>query len=212
MLKTLAVAALSALLVAFLPAAGRAEEPATGSRTCTVARVEGTHVRYWQGEDWVALAVTELPVGATRVETGERTRIRIACSDGVVIAVGFGTEVDLTKLTGPAGGSRGILLDLFHGILGIVAPERNWSDFEVRTPLAIASVRSTEWLVEAASGAGTAVFVHDGLVEVRTDGGIALLSAGEGVDVAPGGTIGPVTAWGAARIARSSAAVGFDWQ
>lgn len=201
----LALIALGPLLVGVT---ARAEAP----RTCRVERVEGSTVRYRQGEDWVALAVTELPAGATRVETGDRTRVEIRCSDGIVVTIGFGTRVDLTTLTGQQAQSGDVLLDLVEGIMGIVAPHRTWSSFQVRTPLAIAAIRSTEWLIEHAEEGPTAVFVRRGEVAVAADGDSLLLAQGQGVTIAAAGRPGPVIAWGRQRIARAAAAVGFGWQ
>lgn len=206
-----AIAALAVLALLAANAPGSGAQALAASRSCEVVRVEGGSVRYLRGDDWVALTVRELPPGATRVVTGAQTRVRIHCSDGVVIAVGYDTEVDLTRLAGPAGEAESVLLDLYRGIIGILAPQRSWSDFQVRTPVAIASVRSTEWLVQAKAEGGAAIFVRRGTVEVAARTGRALLAAGEGVDVAPDGSLGPVAAWGEARIARSSGMVGFDW-
>ncbi|MEQ8349568.1 MAG: FecR family protein [Sneathiellaceae bacterium] len=187
-------------------------QAAESVRTCRVERVEGTTVRYRQGEDWVALAVTALPEGATRVETGGDTRVEIRCSDGIVVTIGFGTRVDLSHLTGPQDSRGDVLLDLVDGIIGIVAPEGSWSSFRVRTPLAIASIRSTEWLVEHEAGQATAVFVRRGTVAVEAGGTERALSAGEGVTIAADGQPAAVMNWGQPRIARTAARLGFAWQ
>ena len=58
--------------------------------------------------------------------------------------------------------------------------------FQVRTPDAIASVRGTEWVVDVGA-AETSTFVVQGIVGVRRriDNQAVVLTAGEGVDVAP---------------------------
>jgi hypothetical protein len=73
--------------------------------------------------------------------------------------------------------------------------------FQILTPRAVASVRGTEWAVDAARDA-TSVFVLSGRVDVSPRGGGSgvVLQAGEGVDVRGPG---PQTAirWGRARAA-----------
>src|SRR5579863_2609199 len=71
----------------------------------------------------------------------------------------------------------GALLLEFH-------PSADQSTFEILTPIAVAAVRGTKWVVVAAPGKSS-VFVVDGVVKVsrRSGGGSALLAAGQGVDV-----------------------------
>ena len=73
--------------------------------------------------------------------------------------------------------------------------------FQIRTPHAIASVRGTLFAVDVTANE-TAVFVEEGLVWVRQIGSVdsAVLSAGDGVDVAPGEPV-VVRRWGAPRVA-----------
>ncbi len=73
--------------------------------------------------------------------------------------------------------------------------------FQIMTPRAVASVRGTEWAVDAASDA-TSVFVVSGRVAVAPRGGGrgVVLQAGEGVDVRGPGPQ-QVIRWGAARVA-----------
>ena len=73
--------------------------------------------------------------------------------------------------------------------------------FQILTPRAVASVRGTEWAVDA-DPAATSVFVLSGRVAVSPRGGGSgvVLQAGEGVDVrGPGAQ--QVIRWGAARVA-----------
>ena len=72
---------------------------------------------------------------------------------------------------------------------------------QIRTPHAIAAVRGTIYVVDVSAGA-TSVFVLRGEVEVRNTLGmlnIATLTAGKGVDVAPGQNFS-VEDWGEARV------------
>jgi hypothetical protein len=197
------------LALAALPAALAAAE---GTRSCAVDAVEGETARYWESGVWSGVAEgLAIPVEA-KIATGPEDRVRIVCDDGVVVTVGAATEVNLEQLAGPAGRDRNVFVQLLEGIVGVLAPARSWGRFEVRTPVAIASVRSTEWLVENMAGEA-AVFVRDGRVAVDVrDGGRVTLAAGEGITVAADGAPGEVKTWGAARIERSTAALGFDWR
>ena len=73
--------------------------------------------------------------------------------------------------------------------------------FQIMTPRAVASVRGTEWAVDAASDV-TSVFVVSGRVAVAPRGGGSgvVLQAGEGVDVRGPGLQRAIR-WGAARAA-----------
>ena len=63
----------------------------------------------------------------------------------------------------------------------------------------MASVRSTEWLVES-TAKGTGVLSLAGEVTVRgLAGGVVVLRPGEGTDVAPGAPPRPPAIWGEAR-------------
>ena len=193
------------LFLTFLISPALAQHP----RSCTVTGIEG-EARYGVQGRWHPLKViTKLPPEAT-IKTGPGDRVEITCADGITVTIGVATEVDIDDLASP---SRNILFRLVAGIVGIVAPGGGWDRIEVRTPLAIASARSTEWLVETNAEAGAAVFVRDGQVSVAlSDGTQVGLAADEGVTVGQDGKAGPVKVWGAARIARSVDALGLGWR
>jgi hypothetical protein len=98
------------------------------------------------------------------------------------------------------------------GVIGIIAPYRNWKRFEVRTPLAIASVRSTEWLVEHRADSGTAVFARKGGVDVASGREVHRLASGDGITITDTGEPPRVKQWSLERIARSGQALGFGWK
>lgn len=149
----------------------------------------------------------------TKIATGPDARVRIVCGEANVITIGSATEVNLEELALSSGPQRNVVLQLMQGIVGIFAPKRDWDRFEIRTPVAIASVRSTKWLMEHDNIDGAAVFVRAGQVVVDMVGGKrAVLGPGEGVSVSASAVAGDVKTWGQARIARSMAALGFDWQ
>ena len=201
--------AISALgLAAFLavaPGLAGAADP----RFCTVEAVDGPEALGWHAGEWAPLRAGQAVAFEAKISTNDATRVKIACDDGIVVTVGTGTEVNLESLVGP---TAGIVLQLIEGIVGLLAPGGGES-FDVRTPLAIASVRSTEWLVEHSATDGSAVFVRAGRVGVAPRRGDRVtLDPGEGITIPPEGPAGEVKTWGEARISRSTAALGFDWQ
>lgn len=166
----------------------------------TVSRLAGTPL--------VLAAGTSVPaiVGMTvreddRVITGRGGRLEILATDGTTIAIGEQTAVVLTRFLAPSGGRRGRgLLDLLEGILRIRLPG-SWDRFDVTTGTAVASVRSTDWFVDAAADT-TGVFVFDGRVEVtgqpRTRG--VLLNPGFGTDVRASTAPIPPRRWAQPRL------------
>jgi hypothetical protein len=156
-------------------------------------------------------AARPLSVGAAlhagdRVTTGRASRLEIRLSDDSIMVIGESSRVQLKEFA-PRPGGGGALLELLEGILRIdLAPEGVWTDFDVRTYTAVASVRSTQWVVEARPGR-TSVFVVVGSVEVtdRLGRGGVLLEAGFGTDVPFGAPPAEPRRWGAARAASAVA-------
>ena len=134
------------------------------------------------------------------LRTGADSRALIDCTDGLQIAIGPGTEMAVRSfVTDETGGIR-VVLGLLQGITrligGLVEGGRS---FEIDTRTAVASVRSTEWLVES-TAKGTGVLSIVGEVTVRAlAGGAVVLRPGEGSDVAPGAPPKTPALWGAAR-------------
>jgi ferric-dicitrate binding protein FerR (iron transport regulator) len=163
---------------------------------------------------WSNLQVGRLSGNATVIATGPGARLEIQCNDGLVLTLGAGIEVELEGLIGSSGPAESVVLRLLRGIIGIEAPSRTWKAFEVRTPLAIASARTTDWLVEYAEPTGAGIFVRSGSVDVAAArGGAAVrLDGGEGVTIVPGTSRVQVIRWSEARIAGASATLGFGWR
>ena len=136
-----------------------------------------------------------------RIVTGPGGRVEVVAEDGTTLAIGERTTVTLTRFARPrgAGGGHG-LLDLIEGILRIGLP-LSWDRFEVTTGTAVASVRSTDWVIEAKPD-DTAVFVVKGRVQVvnRAGTGGVLLDPGFGTDVRPGALPTTPKRWGQARV------------
>lgn len=185
---------------------------AGGERSCTLRAESGPPGEIFVAGSWQPLQQGQAVDRDARLRTGDATRMHIVCDDGIRVTVGVSTEIVLGGLVGPTGADRTIGVKLLSGIAGFVAPERNWGAFEVATDLAIASVRSTEWLVETSADEGTAVFTRKGMVDVQASGATLSLGAGQGVTVAASGAAEAVKIWGAARIAQANAALGYDWQ
>jgi hypothetical protein len=171
-----------------------------------VGRREGSVVAV-RGADGLPLEVGAPVYRGDGIRTGPGAKVHIDCPDGLVIVVGPLTEVDI-DLYLHAGGGRGLslVLDLLAGITRLIGPaEAAPERLEIETRAAVASVRSTDWLVDVTS-VGSAVFVREGSVDVRgRAGGAVLLQAGEGTDVPIGEPPREPRRWGEARRAAALA-------
>jgi ferric-dicitrate binding protein FerR (iron transport regulator) len=187
---------------------------------CSVSAIEGAPVRLQVAGQWSALEAGPLPDGAEAIATGPAARAEITCEADLVVTIGAGTEVSLDSLRADRD-SEPALLRLLRGIIGIDAPTPAFLGFEVQTPLAVASARSTSWLVESAEVTGAAVFVRSGRVEVLSAERqpLAMLDEGEGITIVPGpdgslpdpGSLN-VLEWGAGRIDGAAESLGFGWR
>jgi hypothetical protein len=175
--------------------------PGMAADGCAVARMIGT-ATLLHGAGSVPLRPGMAVEPGDHVVTGPGARLEIRCGDGSTLALGESTTLSLAILEDRGGGLRQALLRLVEGIVRIALPEEHpWSRFDVVTPTAIASARSTIWIVEAKTG-DTAVFVARGAVDVsnRTVPGTVTLRPGDGTDVPPMGPPTPPKRWGQARI------------
>ncbi len=198
-------------LLFFVLAVMASTQAASAERRCVVEAIKGRSVEYRSGSKWIDLKAAALPHGATRIRTGPQTRLKITCDDAIVITIGRRTEVELSRLVGRSGSRVDTVLSLDNGILGVSAPHRTWRHFRVRTPLAIASVRSTDWIVTQ-TDAATAVFVDHGRVQVLAFGNHETLEAGQGADIRSNDTAITAETWAAERVSDTKARLGFAWQ
>jgi hypothetical protein len=163
-----------------------------------VARAEGS-LSAIRSAGIVGLAVGDAVFMDDILRTGEGARALIACDDGLQIAIGPGTEMALRSFVAEAGSVAvvlGLLQEITRLIGGVVAGGRT---IEIDTRTAVASVRSTEWVVES-TGRGTGVLAIIGEVTVRgLAGGTARPGPGEGTDVVPGGLPKAPARWGETR-------------
>lgn len=188
--------AAAAIAVAILPAGALAQD----RQGCSVERIRGPATVLRDG--------TSLPLNRgmalrqdDQIVTGRKARIRIGCPGGADITIGPQSSLSLREIAG-TGATGSLLLDLVQGILrSALAPDVIRERFEVRTPLAVAAARSTEWVTEAQPD-NAAVFVIEGSVAVssRDTGDTVLVSAGRGTDVKPNAAPTPPAPWGQPRI------------
>jgi len=136
--------------------------------------------------------------GDDRVVTGAGAKVLIQLKDGSTLAIGPESELALADLNAPQGG----WLELVRGIVRfILSPGARSGEVGVRTRAAVASVRSTEFVVEALPDR-TAIFVVQGQVEVtgRLTGSKLALGPGEGTDVALHEAPTAPKRWGTKRV------------
>ena len=171
---------LFAVLLA-LPGPAMAQGPA---RIGTVVQQLGS-VTVLRGSEPAVLRLGAPVFEGDRVITGSMSRLRIELSDRSVLAIGADTDVALAEQISDGDGNpiRNVV-SLLYGIVRAtvlsVGPQR---DFDIETQSAIASARSTDWLVESGPDA-SAVFVVAGEVDVTSRaGGTVLLTPGLGTDV-----------------------------
>ena len=147
-----------------------------------------------------ASGTTSLTVGAPiatgdRIMTGEDARVEIELEGGARLILG-----PESRLVVPEQAARAIsVVDLLLGIVRATLPEGGTvSGFMVRGRTAVASVRSTEWIVETDDD-NTAVLAIDADVQVIGTGGSVILTPGQGTDVAAGSAPTEPKEWGMER-------------
>ena len=178
-------------------------------RTCEVAEVAGDASLTHDGRRGAAAVGADL-ASSDVLRTGASGRIDVACSDGTRVTLGPDTEINLGSLIGEQDATASIGMSLHRGIARFLAPVRTWGTFNVFGPVAVASVRSTEWIMETPKR-GTNVFVLAGVVAVQGKRGDNVhLSPTYGVDVAADGTMAAPKKWGAKRVADVLARLGLQ--
>lgn len=142
------------------------------------------------------------------LRTGPEARVQMACPHGLAVAVGPDSEIVVSGVLD--GAARPFGLRLMDGIAGFLFDRDGGDGVQVRTPSAVAAVRSTEWAMRVERGA-SAVFAREGSVLVAGGTGSVTLRAGDGVDVAADGAVGPVRRWGQPRIDLFDRLLGPGW-
>src|SRR5689334_3086186 len=133
--------------------------------------------------------------------TGVGGRVEMRCPDGSSLVVGERSTVRLSIFITDQRPQNAVV-ELLEGIVRTLLPGgHTWERFDIVTRTAVASVRSTMWIVDVKADS-TGVFVEDGnvLVSSRADQAQIYLPAGYGVDI--GGRPAPLESrlWGAARV------------
>jgi hypothetical protein len=139
-----------------------------------------------------------------RIRTAPDAKLRLSLEDGSVLTLGAATELSLNRFHyAPERAARNVLLEVPRGIIRVLVELLvAHSTFEVQSNTAVASVRGTEWIAEAAADA-TAIVALDGRVAVRNAqpeiAGEVVLFPGDGTTVRPAQPPPAPTQWGAAR-------------
>lgn len=173
-----------------------------------VVRIQG-HVAKTRGSGETALALGDKVALGDSIVTGEDGKVDLRFADGSLLTVGPSSRVEVARFAPEAGGGGEALLSLLSGIIKLIVNDgTRWGRFAVQTETAVAAVRGTEWLVEAAKDT-SAVLVLSGTVEVagRTAGPVFRLGPGQGTDIKAGAAPTPPKIWGAARRQKALARV-----
>lgn len=155
-------------------------------------------------------APTSIQAGAkleegTRLQVGPESFVAVQLADGTVVRVQAGSDVELRQLRrrGRAGSVQSVLEMQKGTVESTVTPNADsLRRFEIRTPLAVTSVRGTHFNVGIAEAGQTTASVLQGSVAVHplmdpTPSGSTvsrasntLLEPGQGLAVATDGTVG----------------------
>ena len=168
--------------------------PALAAEAGYVTRLVG-EVRIERASGTVPLGIGQPVETGDRIMTGEDARVEIELEGGTRLILG-----PESRLVVPEQAARTIgVVDLLLGIVRAVLPEEGGvGGFMVRGRTAVASVRSTEWIVET-DESSTAAFAIGGQVQVIGTGGSVILAPGQGTDVAAGSAPTEPKEWGTER-------------
>lgn len=193
-------------VAAALTLAAPAPASAQPAGTCLIQRIEGTVTVSAGGAAPLAAQTGQALAASDTVRTLPASRVSLGCAGGLKVVVGPDSAITVEGVL--AAGSQPFGLRLLEGIAGFVF--KGSGGVQVRTPSAVAAVRSTEWAMRWANGVSE-VFTREGTVTVSADGGTATLGPGDGVDVSDTGALKPVVQWRPPRIARFGELLGADW-
>ncbi|MEQ8966920.1 MAG: FecR family protein [Azospirillaceae bacterium] len=190
----------AALIVALLAALPAAAQEDAGEAVGRIGGLIGD-ARLVSAEGDSRPAAEGVPVElGDRVITGPGSRLELVFADGSRVVIGSTSDLSIERYLTSAGGTRrNAVLSLLDGILrAIVRP--GGGEFEVESRAAVASVRSTELVVDVWR-TRTAVFVREGRVDVLgRSGPLRTLEPGEGVGVRFGGPVPQPGRWSQERI------------
>lgn len=203
--RLLALAGLAAAFAVLPLAVAEAQTP----RSCAIAVLQGT-AQIERGGRLLSAAQGVVIGNRDMLRSGPDSRVEIRCNDGIRLNAGADTSLDTATLAGGGPASQNVVLRLLNGIVRVALPAvRSWRRFEVQTPTAVASVRATDWIVQAEKDGATAIFVVEGQVLAADLAGSkgAFLLEGDGIDFAADGAMAATVRWGPPRVQRTLAAV-----
>jgi hypothetical protein len=153
-----------------------------------------------RGNAIVDLALDDAVFVGDILRTGAASRLLVRCTDGLEIALGPATDLILRSYLTQPSGSLTVLLGLLEGIARLVGgPAPHGQVIQMDTRTAVASVRSTEWLVESTARGTHVLAIVDEVRVAAIAGGEVVLRPGEGTDVPPGASPKAPALWGEAQ-------------
>lgn len=155
----------------------------------TITSVSGSAtVKAAETSLWYSARTGAAVKSGQKVKTMPRSRVRIDLPDGSRVEVNANSQVDLSSLK-----SKNPTFALSMGKLKAwVSKNAKRASFQVRTPIAVCSVRGTEFTVEVDKDGKTEIEVDKGLVGVRTVDGTGEevpVGAGESLSVSGRGAL-----------------------
>lgn len=181
--------------VVWIPVRLQPSEPATVEFVHGAA-TQQTH----SGAAPVALAPGEQLQEGAVLQVGPDAFIAVKLADGTVVRVQARSELQLRQLRrrGRAGSLQSVLEMRKGAVESTVTPQaETFRRFELRTPLAVTSVRGTRFSVALDDAGQATAAVLSGSVAVQSrqndisaQGAAALLAPGQGLAVAADGTVG----------------------
>lgn len=190
-------ARLLALIAAMMIVLG-SDEALAQDKVAEVIAVKGS-MFVVRGGKAQALAVGQPVQQGDQLNTPPGCGAKIKFTDGSTLAIGENTVLTVHTYA-QQGTKRTAIFEMLSGILRAIVPRASDdSAFAVRTPLAVASVRSTDWMF-AAKPDMSQVFVGEGAVAVRSIEprivGEVVVMPGDGTDVLPGKAPTAPAKWG----------------
>lgn len=177
-----------------------------------VVKLEGA-VTAERSDRSVTLHVGSAVFKQDTIATQSGSRLKIEFKNGSLLAIGEESRVALTKYTPVLAGGRIIVaIRLFIGIVRSTLPKGRPNGFEIHTRAAIASVRSTDWLVER-TGDRTSVLAIEGRVWVEARPfrrWTVTVNPGLGIDFRDNDDAPQPTRWPAERVGRALERVRFQ--
>jgi hypothetical protein len=165
--------------------------PCLFSGETKISSVTGSaDVKYLNKDFWYTARTGARLLSGQKIKTRPRSRVKVELSDGSRVEIYPNSLVDLKNI-----GAKAPNFFMMVGKLKAwVSHNVNRSKFEVNTPVAVCSVRGTEFTVDVDPRGQTDIEVDKGLVGVRMADGTGEeipVGAGERLNVTAGGRLTP---------------------